>query len=161
MNFFLEAGDKDTFQIIAGWIGNALALFFFLSPAIVMWKLIKEEIEHKMIPYILLIANIMNCLLWFIYGINKDDYQIYGCNGLGGFINVIYLTIFWYFFAEKKIIKYIIYLVGTYALLIGLWAFFTYSKVDNEIVGKIAMVFNIIMYAAPGQKLVKNNFNLD
>jgi|LauGreDrversion4_2_1035121.scaffolds.fasta_scaffold724495_2 solute carrier family 50 protein (sugar transporter) len=158
MNFFLEADQKDTFQIIAGWIGNALALFFFLSPAVVMLKLIKGEIEHKMIPYILLIANIMNCLLWFIYGMNLEDYQIYGCNGLGGVINVIYLTIFWYFFVEKKFIYYVMYVVGSYLLLFGIWAFFTFNKTDNEIVGIVAMVFNIIMYAAPGQKLVKNCF---
>ncbi len=157
---FFTAEEKDTFQIVAGWIGNALALFFFLSPAIVMWKLIKEEIKHSVIPYVLLIANIMNCLLWLIYGLNKEDYQIYGCNGLGGVINAVYLTIFWYFFAEKKIGNYAGYVLATYGFLVGVWALFTYAITDNDIIGYVAMVFNIIMYAAPGQKIVKIN-NLD
>ena len=154
MNSPLGSEEKDLFQVIAGWIGNALALFFFLSPAVGIWKLIKEEIEHKVIPYILLIANIMNCLLWFVYGIKKDDYQIYGCNGVGGIINAIYLSIFWYYYVENKIPNYIGFLFATYGFLIGVWALFTYGLTDIDLIGKVAMVFNIIMYAAPGQKLV-------
>jgi hypothetical protein len=47
-DIFLSLADteKDTFQIVAGWIGNALALFFFFSPVLLMYRLIKEIMKH-------------------------------------------------------------------------------------------------------------------
>jgi hypothetical protein len=155
MSLFFADVEKDTFQVVAGWIGNALALFFFFSPAIAMYKLIKGQIEYTVIPYISLIANIMNCLLWFVFGWTKQDDQVYLCNGIGGVTSIIYLTIYWYFFVEKKVPKYIGLVGLTYVILIGIWAVFQLLLNNNDITGNVAMVFNIIMYAAPGQKLVK------
>jgi hypothetical protein len=151
-----EAAEKDTFQVVAGWIGNALALFFFFSPAVGMYSLIKGKIEHKTIPFVLLIANIMNCILWFIYGFKKEDYQIYACNGIGGVTNLIYLIIFWYYFADKNIGKHLGLTGLTIGTLAGIWAIFQFLVEDPEITGYVAMVFNIIMYAAPGQKIVRS-----
>jgi hypothetical protein len=156
--FFADVIEKDTFQIIAGWTGNALALFFFFSPAVGMYKLIKGEIEHTTIPYISLIANIMNCLLWFIFGWTIQDDQVYICNGIGGVTSIIYLSIFWFYFAEKNVSKYVGLLGLTYVLLGAIWATFQILINDSDITGYVAMVFNIIMYAAPGQKIVKNIF---
>lgn len=145
---------KDKFQITAGWTGNAFALFFFFSPAVIILKLIKRQIEVVTIPYLLLMANIMNCLLWFIYGYRKNDIQVSFCNSIGAVINVIYLAIFWYYFIGKNIPKYLCLDLLTFGLLSGIFYFFMFSVEDFEITGYTAMVFNIFMYAAPGQKLV-------
>jgi hypothetical protein len=152
--------DKDTFQVVAGWIGNALALFFFFSPAIGMYKLIKEQIDYKVIPYISLIANILNCLLWFIYGYKKEDLQIYLCNAIGGVTNIIYLIIFWYYFSEKNLTKYLGFLAATIVSLGEIFAVFMFFIEGYEVTGYHAMIFNIIMYAAPGQKIVNLFINL-
>jgi len=155
LSFADVVADKDIFQIIVGWIGNALALFFFFSPAVAMLKLIKGEIEHTTIPYISLIANIMNCLLWFIFAWIKQDDQIYICNGIGGFTSVIYLSIFWFYFSERNVSRFVIFLGLTYIALGGIWATFQILIHESEFTGYVAMVFNIIMFAAPGQKIVK------
>lgn len=147
--------EKDLFQVIAGWIGNALALFFFFSPALVIYKLMKKEIEAKTIPYVLFLANLMNCLLWFIYGYRKEDNQVYICNGIGCSITLIYLIVYWYYFVHKKILHYLGLMLATLVVMAGVFSACMFWVSNNEITGYVAMVFNIIMYAAPGQKIVK------
>jgi len=162
-SFILTDENSDLFQDIAGWVGNALALFFFFSPAFGMLELIKRKKDHTTIPYISLIANTMNCLLWFVYGLKKEEPIIYVCNSIGGVTSVIYLLIFWYYFVEEKVANYIGMVLGTLVALGGIFClcYFLDSMFDMEkqtaidIVGYAAMVFNIIMYGAPGQKIVK------
>ena len=157
MNVLSFAEDPDVFQTVAGYCGNALALFFFLTPAVGMYALIKGKIDKNGIPYILLIASIMNCILWFVYGLRIPQFLIYLCNGLGMSFSLIYLTIYWYFFVDKKIINFILITIGTYAFLFGIFAicYWVIPEDNKGLVGNFAMAFNIIMYAAPGQKIVK------
>ena len=166
--FLTDDGSSDLFQDIAGWVGNVLALFFFFSPAIGMYELIKRKREFSTIPYLSLIANTMNCLLWCVYGLKKEEPIIYVCNSIGGVTNIIYLVIFWYFFVGEKVVKYLGMLAATFLSLGAIFSLCYFlgdifsgleKSTEIDIIGYAAMVFNIIMYAAPGQKLVKYIFN--
>jgi len=145
---------NSTLKTVVGWIGNALALFFFFSPAVRMWQLIKEKIQHTEISYLSFMANIMNCILWFVYGLKLHKSEIWFCNGLGGISNLIYLFIFWFFFSGKNGLKYSGLTGGTIVFLHCIFCLFYYVFESEDVAGKSAMVFNILMYAAPGQKLV-------
>ncbi len=146
---------KSTLKFVIGWIGNALALFFFFSPAIKVWALIKERIQHTEFSYFSLIANIMNCVLWFVYGLKLTTLEIWACNAIGGATSLIYLIVFWFYFNNKHILKFICFSLFTLALIFGIFALFYWQLDDPQYTGKTAMVFNIIMFAAPGQKFVK------
>jgi len=142
---------------VFGWVGTSIALFFFISPVTLMWGLIKGTIKIDIIPWILLIANTGNCLLWAVYGFQQldDKVQVWACNSIGSVINIIYLCIYFIHLVNKRVIQSI----GVVILTLGICAlvfvlFFLY--VDFAIVGKVAMGFNIIMYAAPSQKIVCN-----
>jgi hypothetical protein len=145
---------KGVGQTMAGWGGNVLNLFFVFSPTVIIWKLVKGKIEHRTVPYFLLISNSTARLLWFIYGFNMQDYQIYPINALGCIVNLICLTIFWYYFVEKKICKYFAFVFLTYSLLLGIWLFCTYIIIDNEVIGYIMMGLTIAMFASPAHKIV-------
>jgi hypothetical protein len=148
--------EESTLQTVIGLLGNGFALFFFFSPIVVMWQLFKRQIETSKISYLMLIANIMNCLLWFIYGIKKSVFAIYLCNSIGGITSTIYLMIFWVYFVDLKIPHAIGINLLTLGLIGGISALFYYIEAPEkyEICGYAAVVFNIIMYAAPGQKIV-------
>lgn len=160
LEFLGDEGQTSTLKLVVGWLGNALALFFFFSPAIKIWSLMKEKISHTEFSYFSLIANIMNCLLWFVYGFRRNTLEIWVCNGIGGVTNLIYLSVFWYFFCNKNTLNYSLYLLATFALIAGIFAGFNWGFSSYEVAGKTAMVFNVLMYAAPGQKLVKNYIKL-
>ncbi len=154
---FILATDEPLLKTIAGYCGNAFALFFFFSPIILIYNLILRKIDRKDIPFILFIANTMNCLLWFIYGWFKDEFAMWFCNGIGLATSFIYMLIVTYFVIEKGVGARLGAVFGVIAINSGIFALFWFVVGDDnkEITGLTAMVFNIIMYAAPGQKLVK------
>jgi len=147
-------GDDIGKQIL-GWIGTAFALFFFISPFTLMMNLIKGKQDINLIPWILLMANIGNCILWAVYGYLQfeQDTQVWVCNSIGSFFNLLYLSIYFVFLVKKNVL----HSIGLVSLLLVVTAglfitFYEFATID--ITGKVAMIINIIMYAAPSQKIV-------
>ena len=152
-------GDKETFMNVFGWVGNTLALFFYLSPLTLFYSLIKSKIDISIIPWVLLFANCGNCIIWSAYGIldYENRTQIYVCNGVGSVINVVYVMIWVIYKVEKDFKKSILLCFAVVIGAAGVFCLFYFlsKHFDNDdIAGKTAMICNIIMYGAPGQKLV-------
>jgi hypothetical protein len=139
---------------IIGWFGNAFALFFFISPALIFYQLIHKKITIDKIPYPMILANIMNCIMWLAYGILKDDYIVYICNGLGSAFSLTYISLFWVYFFDGKPIPIIAAITLTLYLAFSVVENFIWIIKDADITGYVAMAFNIIMYSAPGSSLV-------
>lgn len=147
---------------IFGWAGTVLACFFFISPANLFLKMVKTG-SLKEIPSLMLIFNSFNCILWLVYGLSGGGTQVWVCNSIGLFFSMIYcIWYLLYFFEEvlKKILSILVYLV----IFGGLIFFGIYCKIHEEDFGKpkvkvpvgwIALIINVIMYAAPGQNLVR------
>lgn len=151
---------------ICGWIGSAIAMFFYISPVVPLIKVMKKEININEFPGILLLMSLMNCLLWCVYGIFIHEIPSWLCNGAGAATTLIWLIIYWIYFADCKWVPALVYNV----LMINVVAeifYLCYAVAGEEYfetVGWIAMVFNILMYAAPGEKIYRviqtNNHNL-
>ena len=137
---------------IFGWVGTAISTFFYIAPIVPILKLIREEITCKESPGVLLICSFMNCILWANYGLKKDRFLQYFPNGLGGFITLIFITIFLIYLADKKISLSLFYTICLAIIVSGLGLLF-YFIIDVEITGTIAMVFNVLMFASPGEKM--------
>jgi hypothetical protein len=153
MDFFDEK--QDAFETVVGMIGNCFALFFFLSPGILFYGLIKGTLEIKKIPALMLIATWLNCMLWFVYGYYLDNFVMQLGNGVGMGILTVYIIIYVFYFFHNIIHKLLMILVTLVVLCASFALFFFWvSLADNWITGKCAMGFNILMYAAPGQNLV-------
>jgi len=130
-------------------LGEAFLELFLIK----IYALMKGNVDYTKISYLIFLASIMNCLLWFIFGIQIQTLEIYLCNAIGGVINIIYIIIFWYFFGERNFLKFIGLSVATLAILFGIFELL-WAVIDNPDVSQYsAMVFNVIMYAAPGQKI--------
>ena len=54
---------------IFGWIGTCISIYFFLSPAVPFYKLIRGQIKLNDSPGLLLVFTFLNCILWFNYGL--------------------------------------------------------------------------------------------
>ena len=144
--------EDDLGSIVFGWIGTAIALVFYIVPIVPYWKLIKGELTLKESPGLLLICSFLNCILWSDYGLLTNKFSVYFANGLGGAITLIFITIFLIHLADRKILFSLIYILFLIACVTEIY-FFCYYILDPEITAIIANVFNVLMYAAPGEKI--------
>ena len=147
--------DKDDLgSKIFGWVGTALALYFYIAPCVPFYKVIKGTMTWKESPGVLLICSFLNCILWSDYGLIRDQFSVYLANGIGGTITLIYITIYLIHLAERKILLSLFYNFFLMCCIVEIYFIF-YYLVPSKVTGIIANVFNVLMYAAPGEKIVQ------
>jgi len=146
--------EEDLVAVIVGWIGTFLATYFFVSPVIPYIKVLKGEMKISDSPGILLICNMINTIIWTTYGLVGNTFQVYFNNCFGGSFTLLWISIYLIFLADKKIPMGILYISMLLILVTGFLYIF-YFYVPYVVSGYIAMIFNILMYAAPGEKIVR------
>ena len=146
--------NKKIIQQIFGWTGTGLATYFYLAPVVLFCKLINEQININEIPGILLICSFMNCILWADYGLNDDTFQVYFANGIGGCITLIWITIYLIYLGKQSICFALLLILLLMVVVGGISSLF-YFLIETKITGYVAMIFNVLMYAAPGEKIVR------
>ena len=148
---------------IFGWVGTCISMFFYIAPVVPFLKLIKGKITYKESPGLLLLCSFMNCMLWVDYGLRKSNFQVYFANGLGGCFTLVYITIFLIYVSRLRILWALLYNLILLVVISGIFILCFYV-VAKGVTGTIAMVFNILMYAAPGEKMITicrtGNYNL-
>jgi solute carrier family 50 protein (sugar transporter) len=135
-----------------GFAANLLSIVFYISPTLIIVELVRNK-ETKRVPYLLFCATIMNCLFWFVYGIQKNFWAVYVNNGIGLMMNSVYLCLFICHVQELKV-GYRIFLnisVFTFIMLI-IFTFLQFIK-NEQVTGIIAMIFNIVMFFSSLQKI--------
>lgn len=150
--------DFSYFKNLLGLIGNIIAIFFFISPISIMRKLHKKEQNPKDTPFLLFVSSAFNCMFWVSYGILKstDKFFILLCNGIGLFANITYFCLYLFYKFDRKCGKSLLFMIATVLLCGGIFSTFTFA-IALEIVSQYAaMVFNVCLYAAPGQNIVRN-----
>ncbi|KAL4325967.1 hypothetical protein GQ457_11G024830 [Hibiscus cannabinus] len=118
-----------------------------------IWK--KGSVEQfSPIPYL---ATLINCMLWVIYGlpmVHPNSTLVVTINGAGTAIEVVFLTLFLVFCHDKKkrlvvLLIVIVELVIAAAIATVILTQVYTTERRSMIVGIIAILFNIMMYAAP------------
>ncbi|KAI3756344.1 hypothetical protein L1987_56164 [Smallanthus sonchifolius] len=138
-----------------GIIGNVIALILFLSPVPTFIQIVKKRTVEQFspVPYL---ATFVNCGIWVLYGlpfVHPNSLLVITINGAGLLIETVYLLLFLIYSDRKQRIKVLLIMLaelvflGVLALLVLTVAHTT--KVRSNIVGSIAIVGNIMMYAAP------------
>ena len=139
---------------IIGLLGNITAISLFISPIFMIISICKREMKAKDIAYSLMLMSILNCLSWLSFGIlEKDIFMILG-NSIGYILNLIYFSIFLFFRFEENRPIFILLTFVLFVVTGFLWVGLSFL-IKNKILSKyIAMTFNILLFASPGQKLV-------
>ena len=152
------------FGDIMGWIGTCISIIFYIAPIIPISKLMKKKINIKEIPGPLLIMSFMNTILWAVYGLRDNKTQLYVCNFIGGVISAIFIIIYLIYLTKLNWILIAIYNLIFSNLIIEIFYIFYKIINENNTIGLIAMIVNILMYAAPGAKIYQvfktGNYNL-
>ena len=146
--------EQDLIGDIFGWVGTAISTYFYLAPAVPFFQVLNGKLEYKDSPGVLLICSFMNCVLWADYGLLNNTFLVYFANGIGGTITLVWITIFLIFLGKKNIGIALALNLALIIIVVGIMLLF-YFIIDVKITGYVAMVFNVLMYAAPGEKIVK------
>lgn len=145
--------EENIVESIFGWVGAIISIYFYFAPGFPFYKVLKDQMKYQDLPIILLLSSFINCILWADYGLIKNSTQIYITNSLGGTITLIWITIYLLYLGKKY---FIVSLILNIFLLIatGAISFLFYFIIDSNITGLIAMIFNVLMYAALGEKII-------
>jgi solute carrier family 50 protein (sugar transporter) len=147
-------GNNQLVKQIFGWSGAVLATYFYIAPCVPFYKLVNEQIKVNEIPGFLLICSFMNCILWADYGLLDNAIQVYFTNGLGGAITLVWITTYLIYLGKQNVCFALI-LIILLMIAVGGISFVFYFIISKKITGLTAMVFNVLMYAAPGEKILK------
>ena len=132
-----------------------LTIILNLSPIVALMPVIKGKEKYTNVPVSMLIFNLLNNLCWACYWYRKSFFSPFLCSCICSIIATIFFNIYLYFFSNKRIQKYIIYLFSLIFLLILIIYVSMYIIKSLIFYGRYLIVINIIMYAAPGQNLLK------
>lgn len=160
--------NKELIKNIFGWAGNVFSVIFFSAPILQIIKLIKKEIPVSTIPAPLFIFSILNCLLWTCYGILISETSLYVCNSIGAILTSVWIIIYLFFLFKKRYIHYafVVFVLFDFVFQIIFFCFYVGNKSETlkKAISYVAMVINVVMYAAPGEKLLTviktNNYKL-
>ncbi|KAK9059351.1 hypothetical protein SSX86_021971 [Deinandra increscens subsp. villosa] len=145
----------DLARTVVGIIGNVIALILFLSPLPTFVQIVKKGAVEQFspVPYL---ATFVNCGIWVLYGlpvVHPHSLLVITINGTGLLIETVYLLLFLIYCGRKQRIKVLLIMLGE-LLFLGVLSVLALTvahstKVRSDIVGSIAIVGNIMMYAAP------------
>ncbi|XP_057806254.1 bidirectional sugar transporter SWEET5-like [Salvia miltiorrhiza] len=148
--------DAETARTIVGIIGNFISFGLFLSPGPTFYKIWQEKsVQHfKPDPYL---VTVLNCMMWCLYGmpsVHPDSLLVVTINGIGFFIEIAYVTIFFIYSntwpKRRKILLYLFVETIFFIVIVFITMFCLHgTKNRSMLVGIICIVMNIGMYTSP------------
>ncbi|KAA0058861.1 hypothetical protein IC582_004719 [Cucumis melo] len=141
-------------HFLFGVLGNATALFLFLSPMVTFKRIIRSKSTEQFsgIPYVM---TMLNCLLSAWYGlpfVSPHNILVSTINGTGAVIELIYVMVFIVYAGKKekgKIGGLFAFAMGAFTAVALVSVFALEGKIRKLFCGLAASVFSIIMYGSP------------
>ncbi|XP_078447629.1 bidirectional sugar transporter SWEET6a-like [Wolffia australiana] len=145
----------DAARNIVGIIGNVISFGLFLSPVPTFYKIWRKKAveDYSPIPYL---ATFLNCMMWIFYGIplvHPHSILVVTINGIGLFLEMIYLIIFLLYSTSSGRCRVLKYMAGEVifmaAVVVGVLLGADTHEKRSLIVGIMCVIFGICMYASP------------
>lgn len=138
-----------------GSVAGVLAVCLCFTPVVQFYSLFTGKEKYTIIPEAMLIFNILGRGGWSCYFFRQGLLVPLTSSLTGTVLGVIFASIYLYFYAEKNIRKFLLYIFVQYNLQFTLFIVCVYIIPSENILGKCLTVLQVIMYVAPGQNLIK------
>ena len=126
-----------------------------VSPLVAFIPIIKGKEKYTNIPILMLVFNLLNNLAWGCYWYRIFDYPPMICSVICAIIATFFFVVYLYFFTNKNIKKFILYNFCLIIVEILIIFICLYALESLKIFGIILIVFNVLMFIAPGQNLIR------
>ena len=142
--------------------GTILAVGLNLSPIVLFYQFFRKQKEFKDIPEMMFLVGVFCSLTNLGYGILVNDPGLYINSIICTIIQIIYATLYLYFYAEKNFSKFLLYLFISYDLSAEVLYLFAdvfehhmgYNNAEN-FTGIFNIVITVLNAGAPGQKIIE------
>ena len=135
----MEIDSRELTQEFLGWTAFGFSLYFFYTPVISFYHMIKGKITLEETPAALVTLTYINCLCWYIYSDLLLSSQIHIINLIGMIINGVLILIYLFYEAKKyltdSILNTLIISSGSYLIYLVLSVMLD----DDEEIGKICI----------------------
>ena len=125
-----------------------------ISPIFVIIPVIKGKDKYSNIPYLMLFFNLLNASCWGCYWYRMSFMIPVMSNSICGIISLSFCFTYLYFFSGKNILKFCLYCPFLFLALVIL-IFISLYVLKMKIFGIILIFFNILMFIAPGQNIIR------
>jgi solute carrier family 50 protein (sugar transporter) len=141
------------FAAILGWIGNCIAIVFFISPVFQFIELIQGKRKVEECPFIALMINILQNSSQVGKALRMNQLQSWVCNLIGGIFTVIWLSIWIIYYTKFTFLPTLFwYFIMLEMFLVIFYVF--YTMIPQLAAQWICMIINIGMCAGPCENLL-------
>ena len=146
--------DLENISVIFSSLGTFFAFLLNVTPAILLYQVMKGKENYEIIPELMLVVNIISRETWLCYWI-KEGVFVPLLNALiGTLVSSSFLFIYLYYFTLKNKHKWVLY--TSFEFIFEILLYYFYAKlIEKSILGRLAMIFNIAMYVSPAQNIIK------
>ena len=162
MNRILEEEENSLANTIVSILGTIISVGLNLTPSVLFYEYYKGKREFNSIPEMMFVSGVFCCSTNLSYAIVKEDTMLIISNCICDTLQVLYSTLFLFFFANKNIPMWILYLVIALDLTFEVIYIFSDAikfHTDKDFTLYFTGIFNIgislINVVTPGQNIVK------
>ena len=97
-------------------LGTILAVGLNLSPMVLFYEFFKGKRDLKSIPEMMFVVGVFCCTTNLAYGLLKEDKNLYINSSICEIIQILYATIYLFFYADKDFTKWFLYVFISFNL---------------------------------------------
>ena len=135
-------------------LGTIFSVFLSFSPTVPFIQVFKRQEKIDILPEGMLLCQLLNRLLWCSVWVLTKKLIPFINASIGILITTVFLTLYLFLYFHRMYLqtlgKFILLLLFESSIFFGA---IIYGNVS--VVSLIAMIFNVAMYIAPGQKILR------
>lgn len=154
--------EKDLTSTIFSILGTIISVGLNLTPCVLFYEFFKGKREIKSIPEMMFVTGVFCCTTNLTYGLLKQDIMLNISNSICLILQILYSTLFLFFYANKNFSKWILYVFIAWNLTLEILYIFvdvipyhTSKNFGTEFNGKFNIVIGLINVITPGQNIFK------
>ena len=143
-------------------LGTILAVGLNLSPIVLFYEFFKGKRELNSIPEMMFVIGVFCCTTNLAYGLLKRDKNLYINSSICEVIQILYATLYLFFYAEKDFTKWFLYVFIAFNLTLEILyifydviAYYTSPQFGEDFTGWFNVFMTVCNAGAPGQKIIE------
>ena len=135
-------------------LGTIFSVFLSFSPTVPFIQVFQRKEKIEILPEGMLLCQLLNRLLWGSVWVLTKRLIPFINSAVGILITTVFITLYLFLYFHRRYLKtlskFIILLLFEFLIFFGA---VLYGNVS--VVSLLAMIFNVAMYIAPGQKIFR------
>ena len=135
-------------------LGTIFSVFLSFSPTVPFIQVFQRKEKIEILPEGMLLCQLVNRLLWGSVWTLTQRLIPFINTAIGIIITTVFLTLYIYLYFHRIFLK----TLGKFLILIGFESVIFFGAIifgNVPVISIVAMIFNVAMYIAPGQKIVR------